>query len=88
MTRCQNNSQVCENTQIRHHPKNSVHLSRRVESCFCCSLMGTDDLTALGSPWADSEWRLLCRHPENPFARSHEEEKTGFDQETVDFAPG
>ena len=27
-----------------------------------------DDLTALGFPWADSEWRLLCKRPENPFA--------------------
>ena len=27
--------------RIRHHPKNSVHLSRRVKSCFCCSLMCT-----------------------------------------------
>ena len=40
MTCCQNNSQVCGNTQIRHHPKNSVHLSRRVKSCFCCSFDG------------------------------------------------
>ena len=39
-------------------------------------------------PWADSERRLLCKRPENPFVRSHEEEKTGFDQETVVFAPG
>ena len=45
-------------------------------------------LQALGSPWADSERCLLCKRPENPFARSHEEEKTGFDQETVVFAPG
>jgi len=39
--------------------------------------------TSLGSPWADSERRLLCKSPENALARSHEEEKTGFDQETV-----
>jgi len=31
-------SQVCGNTQICHHPKNSDHLSRQVKSCFCCSL--------------------------------------------------
>jgi len=29
----------------------------------------------------------LCKRPENPFVWSHEEEKTGFAQETV-FAPG
>ena len=40
-------------------------------------------LRALGSPWADTEGRLVCRRPENPFAWSHEEEKTGFAQETV-----
>ena len=45
-------------------------------------------LRALGSPWADTEGRLVCRRPENPFAWSHEEEKTGFAQETVVFAPG
>ena len=47
-----------------------------------------DDLTALGSPWADSERRLLWKRPENPFSWSHEEEKTGFAQETVVFASG
>jgi len=37
----QNDSHVCGNTRIRHHPKISVDLSRRVKSCFCCSLMCT-----------------------------------------------
>jgi hypothetical protein len=47
-----------------------------------------DDLTALGSPWADSERRLLCKRLENPFAWSHEKEKTGFVQETMFLSPG
>ena len=46
------------------------------------------DAHEMGSPWADTERRLLCKRPENPFAWSHDEEKTGFAQETMVFAPG
>ena len=63
--------QQCGITRIRHHPKNSVHLSQRVKSCFCCSLMCTGWSYSTGFPmgrqWRatimQTSWKPICVEP-------------------------
>ena len=66
MIRYQNNSQVCGNTWIHHHQKNSIHLSRRVKSCFCCSLMRTGWSYSTGFPvgrqWTATIMQMSWKH--------------------------
>ena len=72
----------------RHFKNGNTRVTDKARSGFCCSLMRTGWSYSTGFPCSDSEQGLLCKRPENPFAWSHEKEKTGFAQETVVFAPG
>ena len=97
MTRYQNKIQVCGNTRIRHHPKKfrSTLSASKVMLLLFFEAHGMilqhwvpRGQAVNGDYYANALKTHLRGRPENPFAWSHEEEKTAFAQERVVFVPG